>query len=84
MAIKASLGHLEAPRPIDRFLQQQLEVNAFQLLPVALEHAAAVAELPFHHRDPFDRLIAAQARYEEIAVVTVDPVFGKYGVKRIW
>ena len=84
MAIKASLGHLEMPSPLDRFLQQQIEVNGFQLLPVSLEHTAGVSELPFHHRDPFDRLIAAQARHEEIAVVTSDAVFGSYGVKRIW
>ena len=84
MAIKASLGHLEMPSPLDRFLQQQIEINGFHLLPVSLEHAAAVRDLPFHHRDPFDRLIVAQARHEEIAVVTVDPVFARYGVKRIW
>jgi PIN domain nuclease of toxin-antitoxin system len=84
MAIKASLGKLETPRPLERFLQQQIEVNGFELLPIALEHAAAVRELPFHHRDPFDRLIAAQAREEEMPLVTVDPTFTKYGVKRIW
>jgi PIN domain nuclease of toxin-antitoxin system len=84
MAIKAGLGRLDTPRPLQRFLQQQIEVNGFELLPIALEHAAAVRELPFHHRDPFDRLIAAQAREEEMALVTVDTVFTKYGVKRIW
>jgi len=84
IAIKASLGRLETPRPLERFLQQQLEMNAFELLPVALEHAAAVRDMPFHHRDPFDRLVAAQARHEEMPLVTVDTVFAKYGVKRIW
>ena len=84
MAIKAALGKLEIPRPIDRFIQQQLEVNGFSLLPASLEHVAAVAELPFHHRDPFDRLLAAQARREDLAIVSADPVFRKYGVKRVW
>ena len=84
MAIKASLGKLEIPRPVDRFLQEQLEVNGFGLLQISLRHAAAVADLPFHHRDPFDRLIAAQALEEEMAVVSSDPVFRKYRVKRIW
>jgi len=84
MAIKTSLGKLEAPRPLDRFIQEQLEVNGFSLLPIALEHAAAVAELPFHHRDPFDRILAVQARLEELAVVSSDPAFNKYGVRRIW
>ena len=84
MAIKASLGHLEVPRPLDRFVQQQLEMNGFHLLPVSLEHVAAVSDLPFHHRDPFDRLIAAQARHEDIAIVTKDPIFARYDVNRIW
>jgi PIN domain nuclease of toxin-antitoxin system len=84
MAIKASLGHLDAPRPIERFFQQQIEVNGFTLLPIAFEHAAAVRELPFHHRDPFDRLLAAQALHAEIAIVSADRVFTRYGVKRIW
>jgi PIN domain nuclease of toxin-antitoxin system len=84
LAIKASLGRLEVPRPIDRFVQEQLEVNGFSLLPVALEHVSAVTDLPFHHRDPFDRLLAAQARREELAIVSSDPVFRRYGVRRIW
>ena len=84
MAIKVSLGKLAVPRPIDRFIQEQLEVNGFGLLPISLEHTAAVADLPFHHRDPFDRLLAAQARHDAIAVVSSDPVFRKYGVKRVW
>lgn len=84
MAIKASLGKLEIPRPIARFLQEQIEVNGFSLLPISLEHASGVAELPFHHRDPFDRLIAAQALDGELAVVSSDPIFKRYGVKRIW
>jgi PIN domain nuclease of toxin-antitoxin system len=84
MAIKAGLGKLEIPRPIDRFLQQQLEVNGFSLLPASLEHVSAVADLPFHHRDPFDRLLVAQARREDLAIVSPDPVFRKYGVKRVW
>ena len=84
IAIKAGLGKLEIPRPIDRFIQQQLEVNGFSLLPASLEHVSAVAELPLHHRDPFDRLLVAQARREELAIVSADPVFRKYGVKRVW
>ena len=84
MAIKAAVGKLDIPRPIDRFLQEQLEVNGFSLLPASLEHVSAVADLPFHHRDPFDRLLAAQARREELAIVSADTVFRKYGVKRVW
>lgn len=84
MAIKVSIGKLTVPTPVDRFVQEQLEINGFSLLPISLEAAAAVADLPFHHRDPFDRLLAAQARRERIAIVSADPVFKKYGVRRIW
>ena len=84
IAIKAGLGKLEIPRPIDRFLQQQLEVNGFRLLPASVEHVSAVADLPFHHRDPFDRLLAAQARREDLAIVSADPIFRKHGVMRVW
>ncbi|MDQ3170404.1 MAG: type II toxin-antitoxin system VapC family toxin [Acidobacteriota bacterium] len=84
MAIKTGLGKLDMPRPVDRFLQEQLEVNGFELLPISLEHASAVADLPFHHRDPFDRLIVAQARRDELPIVSSDPIFRRYGVKRVW
>jgi len=84
MAVKVSIGKLTVPTPVDRFVQEQLEINGFSLLPVSLEAAAAVAGLPFHHRDPIDRLLAAQARRERIAIVSADRVFTKYGVRRIW
>jgi PIN domain nuclease of toxin-antitoxin system len=84
MAIKVSIGKLTVPLAVDRFVQEQLEINGFSLLPVSLEAAAAVADMPFHHRDPFDRLLAAQARRERIAIVSADRVFTKYGVRRIW
>jgi PIN domain nuclease of toxin-antitoxin system len=53
-------------------------------LSIEWSHAAAAEGLPLHHRDPFDRLIAAQARLEGLAVVTKDSVFRKYGVKTVW
>ena len=84
MAIKVSIGKLDRAASGRSFVQEQLEINGFSLLPVSLEAAAAVADLPFHHRDPFDRLLAAQARRERIAIVSADPVFKKYGVRRIW
>jgi len=84
MAIKASIGRLTVPLPLSRFVQEQLEINGFSLLPIALEAAAAVADLPFHHRDPFDRLLVAQAQQHGVAIVSADPVFTKYRVRRIW
>jgi len=51
---------------------------------IKVGHVARVAQLPFHHRDPFDRLLIAQALEEELAIVSRDPVFKSYGVRRIW
>jgi PIN domain nuclease of toxin-antitoxin system len=84
IAVKVSLGTLRIEGALDRFLPEQLAANGFQPLPIDLKHAARVATLPFHHRDPFDRLLVAQALEEELAVVTADPVFARYGVGRVW
>jgi PIN domain nuclease of toxin-antitoxin system len=84
MAIKAALGKLAVPRPLDRFLQTQIELNGFALLPLTLEALGVLADLPFHHRDPFDRLLAAEATHAGLPIVSSDPVFRRYGVRRIW
>jgi PIN domain nuclease of toxin-antitoxin system len=84
LAIKTSLGRLTLSRPLDRFLAEHLGSNQFTLLPIELPHTAAVATLPFHHRDPFDRLLAAQALHEKLPLVSADPVFKAYKVKRVW
>ncbi|HZL94517.1 MAG TPA: type II toxin-antitoxin system VapC family toxin [Vicinamibacterales bacterium] len=84
MAIKTSLGRLTMPRPMERFLAEQLGVNGCRLLHIDLDDVATVAALPFHHRDPFDRMLVAQALSEELTIVSADSVFEKYGVKRVW
>jgi PIN domain nuclease of toxin-antitoxin system len=84
MAIKSSLGKLKLPDPMDRFVPEQLAANAFQQLPIAFRHVARTSAMPFHHRDPFDRLLASQALEEGLAIVSADRVFRNYGVKRIW
>lgn len=84
MAIKVGLNRLELPSSVDRFVSEQMAANAIEPLPIDLGNAGDVARLPFHHRDPFDRLLAAQALGEELAIVSADPVFAKYGVRRVW
>jgi PIN domain nuclease of toxin-antitoxin system len=84
MAIKAGLGTLTIEGDVGRFIGGQLAANGFTLLPIALEHAVAVAALPFHHRDPFDRLLVAQALAEELRIVSPDAAFDQYGVTRVW
>jgi PIN domain nuclease of toxin-antitoxin system len=84
LAIKASLGKLDVGGDVARFVAEQVALNRFAALPVELDHAVGVAALPLHHRDPFDRLLAAQALAEDAAVVSADAIFSRYGVKRIW
>jgi PIN domain nuclease of toxin-antitoxin system len=84
MAIKLSLGKLRLPSAIERFIPEQLAANAIRQLAIDFRHVARVGALPFHHRDPFDRLLAAQALEERCGVVSADPMFQRYGVKRIW
>ena len=84
MAVKASLGKLRLAKSLERFVTEQLTANGFYLLNVELRHAAKVEKLPFHHRDPFDRLLIAQAMSENLTIVSADKVFAKYGVDVLW
>jgi PIN domain nuclease of toxin-antitoxin system len=80
VAIKRSLGRLEAPGD---FAPTLLGAGA-QPLPIGLDHAAAVERLPWHHRDPFDRLLVAQATVERATLVSADEALHAYGVRVIW
>ena len=84
IATKVSLGKLTLGSPVERFLPEQIAFNRLELLHLELPHTARIATLPWHHRDPFDRLLVAQALEQKVPVVSADPVFRQYGVKRIW
>jgi PIN domain nuclease of toxin-antitoxin system len=84
MAIKASLGKLVLTKPLGELLPVLLADSGIELLPIEVLDVARVAALPFHHRDPFDRLLAAQALEREFTLVSVDDAFDAYGVKRLW
>jgi PIN domain nuclease of toxin-antitoxin system len=84
LAIKLSLGRLRLTRSLERFVPEQLTRNGFVLLGVDFRHVARVADLPFHHRDPFDRLLVAQALQDDLAIVSADRVLRKYGVTVVW
>ena len=84
IAIKISLGKYALPVPFAAFWDDQMLTNDFALLPISVSHTAQVADLSFHHRDPFDRLIIAQSLVEGIPVVSSDEVFDRYGIERIW
>jgi PIN domain nuclease of toxin-antitoxin system len=83
MAIKASLGRLTLPAPVDSYMAEKI-AEGYRMTAVTWTQAAAVQRLPFHHRDPFDRVLVAQARAERWPIVTRDRVFRKYGVDVIW
>ena len=84
IAIKASLGRLELPEDLESFLLEAMEAEALLPLPVTLAHAAMVRGLPWHHKDPFDRLLVAQALREGLALVSQDRLLDAYGVQRVW
>lgn len=83
MAIKTSLGKLTLAQPFDK-LPTHIEQNKITILPITVEHTIRVAKLPFHHRDPFDRLIIAQALVEKLPILGIDAAFDAYGIKRLW
>jgi PIN domain nuclease of toxin-antitoxin system len=84
IAIKIRLGKYALPAPFTTFWEEQFRTNDFTLLPISILHTARVVDLPFHHRDPFDRLIIAQSLVEGIPIVSSDDIFDYYGVERIW
>lgn len=84
IAIKVSIGRLPIPLPLDDFIPEQLRINRIELLPVSLEHTFRVARLPLHHRDPFDRILAAQAMQEGVPLVSADAALDAYPVVRHW
>ena len=84
IAIKTGLKKLDLGEPAATFLTRELATNHFELLDIRLAHATFVETLPLHHKDPFDRLLAAQALIEDIPLVSADAIFDCYGVNRFW
>lgn len=84
MVTKSKLGRLPTPRPIHEFVPAQLDVNAFQPLAIEVRHALQLSELPDLHRDPFDRMLVAQARAEDLPLVSGDRAIHAYPVTTIW
>jgi PIN domain nuclease of toxin-antitoxin system len=84
MAIKNSLGKLTFHKPLEAYILDTLQENAIQLLPIDFRHVTRVSNLPFHHRDPFDRLLISQALEEKISILSCDVVFDLYKIERLW
>ena len=81
---QSSLGKLDVPSPFITFITEQVSENSFVLLQIKPEHIGIVTTMPFHHRDPFDRLMIAQSQSENMPIIGIDAVFDAYAIKRLW
>jgi PIN domain nuclease of toxin-antitoxin system len=84
IAIKVNLGKLDLGAPYEQFIPAELQRQKIAVFPIEVPHLSEVAKLPLHHRDPFDRLIIAQALTEGMPIISVDEVLDDYGVQGIW
>jgi PIN domain nuclease of toxin-antitoxin system len=84
IAIKISIGKYRIPGQFEHWMNDQIQINELAILPLEVAHSAAVITLPFHHKDPFDRLLIAQSFVETIPIVSADVIFDAYGVTRLW
>jgi PIN domain nuclease of toxin-antitoxin system len=84
IAIKIALGKYALPESFAQFMKRELAENDMTILPIEIMHTEQLITLPFHHRDPFDRLIISQALAENLPIVSIDSKFDAYGVERIW
>lgn len=82
--IKVQLGKLTIPVALAELLQKQQEANQIELLPIVLPHILALENLPPHHRDPFDRLLVAQAQIENLPLLSGDSLLSSYAIELIW
>jgi PIN domain nuclease of toxin-antitoxin system len=84
ICIKNSLGKISLKGQWFKTIQDEMVNNAIQWLPIEMPHCAEVTKLPFHHRDPFDRMLIAQAMVEEMQLLSRDTLLSAYAIKRIW
>lgn len=83
-AIKISIGKLHLPQPVVQITQLPLQSGEMKLLNITLAHLALIETMPLHHKDPFDRLLVAQAQVEKLPIVSIDTTLDLYGINRIW
>lgn len=84
IAIKMKTGKLTLRESFVEFVRHAVFDNGFEILPIEPNHTALVSQLPFHHKDPFDRLLVAQALAEGVPLVSADTAIDAYGVVRLW
>ena len=81
IAIKHGLGKLKLPDDPDSYIPERLMTNRMRVLPIGLTHTLGIGRLPLHHRDPFDRILIAQAQTENLIVITADRLFSLYDIE---
>jgi PIN domain nuclease of toxin-antitoxin system len=84
MSIKVSTGKLSLVMSFSELVNQHVYGNAIELLDISPAHLDELSKLPFHHKDPFDRLIIAQCLSEKIPVISIDSAFASYPVQQVW
>ena len=84
IGIKNSLGKLPLSKPFGELIPDQLNLNGIQIQSITIEHISKLISLPFHHRDPFDRILVAQSLIENVPVISNDAALDSYGMKRLW
>ena len=84
MGIKQSKGKLTLAVPLEQYIQDKLTLEDYEILPITLKQLAKITTLPFHHKDPFDRLLIAQAITEQIPLLSKDTAFEPYEIEVIW
>ena len=84
IATKISIGKLKLDRPVHRLFADVISDQGAILLPVGQHHCALLADLPLHHRDPFDRMLIVQAQHAEVPILTADPKLAAYDVEIVW
>ncbi len=84
IAIKISLRKYSLPQPYRQFMESQIAINGFRILHIEPKHTNLISTMPLHHKDPFDRLLVAQALSEGISLVSVDVQLDPYGIQRLW
>ena len=82
--IKTQIGKLQLSIPLAELVKRQRQANMIEILPVSLSHVLALDHLPLHHKDPFDRLLIAQANLEDATLVSQDEILSSYSVQLIW
>lgn len=84
IAIKVGLGKLTLSEPFEILIPREIRDSGFSILSIRLRHTAIIARLPLHHRDPFDRLLVAQAMAESMPILSADSALDAYGITRLW